>query len=89
MPMMFACKTVETKTEVVNVIQTEYIYPPDSLLQPCAEQKELNFSTNGEMLMSLIQLSTDYTICYSKMQNIINYINNVKLSNDLNNIGEK
>lgn len=83
MTITCACKTVETRTEVVNVVQTEYIYPPDTLLQPCSELKELNFSTNGEMIMSLIQLSTDYTLCYSKMQSIINYVDNIKKSENI------
>ncbi len=78
-----ACKTVETKTEVVTVTQTKYVYPSDNLLTPCPEQKPLTIQTNGEMLMSLIELSTDYAICSARMQSVITYVNAVKLQGNL------
>ena len=79
MSMTFSsCKTVETKPEVVTVVQTKYVYPSDSLLTPCPEQKPFTIQTNGELLMSLIELSTDYAVCSARMQSVITYVNSVK-----------
>ena len=74
-----SCKTVETKTEVVTVVHTKYVYPSDSLLTPCPEQKPFAIQTNGELLMSLIDLSTDYAVCSARMQSVITYVNSVKM----------
>ena len=73
-----ACKTVEAKTEVVTVVHTKYVYPSDSLLTPCPEQKPFTIQTNGELLMSLIDLSTNYAVCSARMQSVITYVNSVK-----------
>ena len=78
-----ACKTVETKTEYVNVYHTEYVYPSEALLTPCPEQEALSFVTNGEMLMSLIELTTKYTICSARMTAIIQYVDSVKAANGI------
>ena len=78
-----ACKTVETKTEYVSVYKTEYVYPSDSLLTPCPEQEALPFVTNGEMLMSLIELTTKYAICSARMTAIIQYVDSVKAANGI------
>lgn len=79
MSMTFsACKTVETKTEMVTVVQTKYVYPSDNLLTPCPEQKPFTIQTNGELLMSLIDLSTNYAVCSARMQSVITYVNSVK-----------
>lgn len=74
-----ACQT--TKTEYVNVFRTEYIYPSDALLTACPEQEEWNFTTNGEMLMSLIDLSTKYAICSARMEAVIQYVDTIKALN--------
>lgn len=87
MSMTFsACKTVETKTKVVTVVQTKYVYPSDSLLTPCPEQKPFKIQTNGELLMSLIDLSTNYAVCSARMQSVITYVNSVKTSTGDNEI---
>ena len=78
-----ACKTVETKTEYVSVYKTEYVYPSDSLLTPCPEQEALSFVTNGEILMSLIELTTKYAICSARMTAIIQYVDSVKAANGI------
>lgn len=69
-----ACQTTKTKTEYVNVYRTEYVYPPESLLTPCPAQEDLSFTTNGEMLMSLIDLSTKYAVCSARMSAVIQYV---------------
>ena len=73
-----ACRTVETRTEVVTVTQVEYVYPSDELLKPCPEVAPFEFSTNGELLMSLIQLTTDYAVCSARMQGVISYVETIK-----------
>lgn len=73
-----ACQTTKTKTEYVSVFRTEYLYPSDALLTPCPAQGELNFTTNGEMLMSLIDLSTKYTVCSARMSAVIQYVETMK-----------
>lgn len=76
-----ACQTTKTKTEYVNVFRTEYIYPSEALLTPCPAQEDLSFTTNGEMLMSLIDLSTKYAVCSARMSAIIQYVDTMKAMN--------
>lgn len=80
-----ACKTTEpvVKTEYVNVFKTEYVYPSDALLTPCPQQGKLSFTTNGEILMSLIELTTKYAICSARMTAIIQYVDSVKAANGI------
>ena len=78
-----ACKTTDTKTEYVSVYKTEYVYPSDALLTPCPEQEALSFDTNGEMLMSLIELTTKYAICSARMTAVIQYVDSVKATNGI------
>ena len=73
-----ACRTVETRTEIVTVTQVEYVYPSDELLKPCPEVAPFEFSTNGELLMSLIQLTTNYAVCSARMQGVISYVETIK-----------
>ena len=78
-----ACKTTDTKTEYVSVYKTEYVYPSDALLTPCPQQGKLSFTTNGEILMSLIELTTKYAICSARMTAIIQYVDSVKAANGI------
>ena len=80
-----ACKTTEpvVKTEYVSVYKTEYVYPSDALLTPCPQQGKLSFTTNGEILMSLIELTTKYAICSARMTAIIQYVDSVKAANGI------
>lgn len=80
-----ACKTTDTivKTEYVNVYKTEYVYPSEALLTPCPQQGKLSFTTNGEMLMSLIEMTTKYAICSARMTAIIQYVDSVKAANGI------
>ena len=83
MTSLSACKTTDTKTEYVSVYKTEYVYPSDSLLTPCPEQEAPSFVTNGEILMSLIELTTKYAICSARMTAIIQYVDSVKAANGI------
>ena len=82
---MTSCRTVEPqiRTEYVNIYHTEYVYPSDALLTPCPEQEALSFVTNGEMLMSLIELTTKYAICSARMTAVIQYVDSVKAANGI------
>ena len=85
MTNLSACKTTDTivKTEYVNVYKTEYVYPSEALLTPCPQQGKLSFTTNGEILMSLIELTTKYAICSARMTAIIQYVDSVKEANGI------
>ena len=80
-----ACKTTDTivKTEYVNIYHTEYVYPSEALLTPCPQQGKLSFTTNGEILMSLIELTTKYAICSARMTAVIQYVDSVKAANGI------
>lgn len=39
--------------------------------------------TNGEMLMSLIELTTKYAICSARMTAVIQYVDSVKAANGI------
>lgn len=80
-----ACKTTEpvVNTEYVSVYKTEYVYPSEALLTPCPQQGKLSFTTNGEILMSLIELTTKYAICSARMTAIIQYVDSVKTANGI------
>lgn len=82
---MTSCRTVEPqiRTEYVNIYHTEYVYPSEALLTPCPEQEALSFDTNGEILMSLIELTTKYAICSARMTAIIQYVDSVKTANGI------
>ena len=82
---MTSCRTVEPqiRTEYVNVYKTEYVYPSEALLTPCPQQGKLSFTTNGEILMSLIELTTKYAICSARMTAIIQYVDSVKAANGI------
>ena len=51
---------------------TEYkvIKPPETLLVPCPDVP-LEMKTNGDMVMALIELNTQYFLCSMKVQSII------------------
>ena len=74
---MNGCAT--PKTTVVTKI--EYAVPSEIILQPCPEV-ELQFHTNGEMLMSLLELHTQYKICSARMDAVIQYYKNIQILNE-------
>lgn len=82
---MTSCRTVEPqiRTEYVNIYHTEYVYPSEALLTPCPQQGKLSFTTNGEILMSLIELTTKYAICSARMTAVIQYVDSIKTANGI------
>lgn len=58
--------TVQTVTEY------KMVKPPASLLEPCPDVP-LEVSTNGELVMSLVELRTQYFLCSLKMESIISF----------------
>lgn len=67
-------------TDRVVVTKIEYAVPSGNILQPCPSVP-LAFSTNGEMLMSLIELNTQYQICAARMDAVIQYYENIQILN--------
>lgn len=51
---------------------TEYklIKPPDVLLTPCPDVK-FDLKTNGDLVLELIELRTQYTLCSLKVHSLI------------------
>lgn len=68
-----SCATA--KTEVATRI--EYVYPPEGLLKTC-ENVPLNLATNGEMLMSLIELHSEYQICAFRVNSLVQFFERVQ-----------
>ena len=68
-------------TDRVVVTKIEYAVPSEAILQPCSDV-ELKYHTNGEMLMSLIELNTQYQICAARMDAVIQYFENIQIVNE-------
>lgn len=68
-------------TDRVVVTKIEYAVPPGQIFQPLPEV-ELKFGTNGEMLMSLIELHTHYRICAARMKAVIQFYENIQILNE-------
>lgn len=68
-------------TDRVVVTKIEYAVPSESILQQCPDV-ELKYHTNGEMLMSLIELNTQYQICAARMDAVIQYFENIQILNE-------
>ena len=68
-------------TDRVAVTKIEYAVPSGQILQSCPDV-ELRYSTNGELLMSLIELNTQYQICSARMDAVIQYFENLKTRNN-------
>ena len=68
-------------TDRVVITKIEYAVPSETIMQPCPDV-ELQFHTNGEMLMSLIELNTQYQICSARMDAVIEYFENIQIVNE-------
>lgn len=68
-------------TDRVVVTKIEYAVPSGQILQSCPDV-ELKFGTNGEMLMSLIELNTQYQICAARMKAVIQFYENIQILNE-------
>lgn len=55
--------------EIRTVVEYRLIQPPESLLVPCPEVP-LDMKTNGDMVMTIIELSTQYYLCSMKIQSL-------------------
>ena len=55
----------------------EVIKPSSTLLKPCGNV-EITYSTNGELILSLIELSAEYNICKQKVSSLIEFYNLVE-----------
>ena len=62
------------KPAVQTVTEYKIIKPPDTLLTPCPDVP-MEMKTNGDMVMTLIELNTQYFMCSLKVQSIIRFYN--------------
>lgn len=60
------------KPYVQTVTEYKMVVPPQSLLQPCP-QINVDMKTNGDMVMTLIELNTQYYLCSMKVQSLIDF----------------
>ena len=66
------------KPSVRTVTEYQIIKPPETLLKPCPEVP-LDMKTNGDMVMALIELNTQYFLCSMKVQSIILFYEDEKM----------
>lgn len=68
--VMMGCAETRIETRI------EYVKPtiPQSILEPC-KTVDVAFETNGELLMSFIELQTAYLECSSKVYSISQILN--------------
>lgn len=59
----------------------EYAIPPDVLLKPCGHV-DIKFDTNGDLIMSLIELDAQYKLCAARVSSIILYFDSIRALND-------
>lgn len=64
----------------MEVARIEYAIPSDTLLQPC-RAVDIRYSTNGDLIMSLIELDTQYKLCSARIFAIIKYFDSIKILN--------
>lgn len=60
--------------ETKYVTKYEIIKPPETLLKPCNDI-EIKYSTNGEIVISLIEISAEYNICKQQVSSLIDFYN--------------
>lgn len=72
--MFLVCLLVTSccKQSVRTVTEYKIIKPPDSLLTPCPDVP-MEMKTNGDMVMALIELNTQYFMCSLKVHSIIKF----------------
>ena len=60
------------ETKVKTVVDYKLISPPESLLEPCKEVS-MEIKTNGDMIMTLLELHTQYLLCSAKINSLRNF----------------
>lgn len=73
--MMFLTSLLVTsccKPTVQTITEYKIIKPPETFLTPCPDVP-MEMNTNGDMVMTLIELNTQYFICSMKVQSIIRF----------------
>ena len=66
---MLLCVSSCSNTKVRTVVDYKLIVPPESLLEPCKEVP-LNIKTNGDLVMTMLELHTQYLLCSSKIDSL-------------------
>lgn len=65
----------------MEVARIEYAIPPDVLLRPCVDV-DVRFDTNGDLIMSLMELDTQYKLCAARVSSLIIYYDSIRSLND-------
>ena len=68
--LLFVSSCCETR--VRTVVDYKVITPPESLLEPCKDVP-MNMKTNGDMMLTLIELHTQYLLCSAKIDSLRNF----------------
>lgn len=55
-----------------TVVEYRPITPPQSLLKPCKEVP-IDIKTNGDMVLTIIDLQTSYSVCSLQMKALIDF----------------
>lgn len=66
---MLLCVSSCSEPKVKTVIDYKLIVPPESLLEPCKDVM-MNIKTNGDMMMTLLELHTQYLLCSAKIESL-------------------
>ena len=68
-------------TKVKTVVDYKLITPPESLLEPCVNVP-IEVKTNGDLVMTLLELHTQYLICSAKIDSLRSFydrnVNNIE-----------
>lgn len=58
------------------VTKHRILKPPETLLKPCNDVEiKYKYSTNGELILNLIEISTEYNICKQQVSSLIDFYN--------------
>ena len=60
------------ETKVKTIVDYKLITPPEFLLEPCKDVP-MNMKTNGDMMLTLIELHTQYLLCSAKIDSLRNF----------------
>ena len=66
---MLLCVISCSEPKVKTIVDYKLITPPESLLEPCKDVP-LNIKTNGDMMMTLLELHTQYLLCAAKIDSL-------------------
>ena len=63
------CANSCCETKIKTVVDYKLIVPPESLLEPCVDVP-IEVKTNGDLVMTLLELHTQYLLCSAKINSL-------------------